>query len=775
MTEQSEVASMSSPRISLTDRPSRKQGRRRSSSPIRSTTPGETPRRSGSLPPDLALPNISAAKVTSRKFSAEIATDTQSSGCYKKMDSRTRSASFSAVSSGVEEEKDPRRGRSTSVPLDSDHSESHQLIMHKIDLVKDISKETLHSSAMPDLQLADTNSSRIAPLADPDQAVTHPEQVEPIEQGVPYDIDALSSSTEQSTCSILHTQAVTDSSQPALVLSVSVADSDLQPPITPSAVGEVTNPCLFSNQPETKADRSEVNIPAAPDMISNALQDYQVATEVLQNQENREDQDEPQMALVPERFIAETMISPLLLPSPTVKAGDRLTKSTTMASSIPDDDRSDWFELPQPETINVPAISITSPTISPVLALTARHEVPVHHPSSCTENEEEEQETITEQAPKFADPISPREPSIVVNDRTRQLEDAIVPETEPQDQVRPGSEISSVAAITPLSCIITAVGDEPQKEEEDRIAILPASISTLMPSLVQRRSRATSLDPEPRIVDERPITRRRTKSLESVKSSDVAIVPVLIQPVRRSSQPPESTDEKVVAQPVVEHASVISASVPTREGNRPRPRARQNKRKKTSRSQSQEPRYPRKRIKLIRSASFGVDQQAPIGILASIDDMRRDVDASGTKLNLSLGLGEASVVTTPPPAESQPKVSSSAITTASERGCPEIIEDISFEEVQAMLTAMKRGKEAGTKVETVEKHEPPQTPKKRHFSGLSQISVRPSSLIHHGPNTSKLTIFSDRLPIRLLRFSLRAMIPHPRLKHLRLPRFHTAR
>jgi hypothetical protein len=120
-----------------------------------------------------------------------------------------------------------------------------------------------------------------------------------------------------------------------------------------------------------------------------------------------------------------------------------------------------------------------------------------------------------------------------------------------------------------------------------------------------------------------------------------------------------------------------------------------------------------------------VDQQAPIGILASIDDMRRDVDASGTKLNLSLGLGEASVVTTPPPAESQPKVSSSAITTASERGCPEIIEDVSFEEVQAMLTVMKRGKETGTKVETVEKRESPQTPKKRPSSGLSQISVCP--------------------------------------------------
>jgi hypothetical protein len=722
MTEQSEVASMSSPRISLTDRPSRKQGRRRSSSPIRSTTPGETPRRSGSLPPDLALPNISAAKVTSRKFSAEIATDTQSSGCYKKMDSRTRSASFSAVSSGVEEEKDPRRGRSTSVPLDSDHSESHQLIMHKIDLVKDISKETLHSSAMPDLQLADTNSSRIAPLADPDQAVTHPEQVEPIEQGVPYDIDALSSSTEQSTCSILHTQAVTDSSQPALVLSVSVADSDLQPPITPSAVGEVTNPCLFSNQPETKADRSEVNIPAAPDMISNALQDYQVATEVLQNQENREDQDEPQMALVPERFIAETMISPLLLPSPTVRAGDRLTGSTTMVSSILEESRSDSSELPHRETINVPAIFITSPTISPML--TARIALPVRQPSSCTEKDEEEPETVTEQVPKVANPVSPEEPSTVVKEVTRQLEDMIESETEPQDQVGPGSTISPIAAIAPLSHIVTAVSDRPQKDEEYRIAILPVSISTPMPSLVQRRSRATSIDPEHRIVDERPITRRRAKSLESVNCSDAAKVSAFVQPVMRPSLPPESTDEEVVAQPVVEHTSGISASAPTREGNRPRPRARQNKRKKTSRSQSQELRYPRKRIKLIRSASFGVDQQAPIGILASIDDMRRDVDASGTKLNLSLGLGEA-VVTTPPPAQSQPKVSSSAITTASERGCPEIIEDISFEEVQAMLTVMKRGKETGTKVQTVEKPEPPQTPKKRRSSGLSQISVCP--------------------------------------------------
>jgi hypothetical protein len=428
------------------------------------------------------------------------------------------------------------------------------------------------------------------------------------------------------------------------------------------------------------------------------------------------------MALVPERFIAENMISPLLLPSPTVKAGDHLTSSTTVVSSIPEVNRADSFELPQPETINVPAIFITSPTISPVLAPSARIEIPVHHPSTCTENQEE-QEAAIEEVPKVADPVSPREPSTVVNNLTRQLEDTVEPETEPQDQVRPGSEMSSAAAITPLSYIITAVGDGPQKEEEDRIAILPASISTLMPSLVQRRSRATSLDPEPQIVDERPITQRRAKSLESVKNSDVAICPVFVQPVTRPSQPPESTDEEVVAQPVVEHASVISASAPTREGNRPRPRARQNKRKKTSRSQSQEPRIPRKRIKLIRSASFGVDQQAPIGILASIDDMRRDVDASGTKLKLSLGLGEASVVTTPPPAESQPKVSSSAITTASEHDCSEIIEDVSFEEVQAMLTVMRRGKEKGTEVETVEKYEPPQTPKKRPSSGLSQISV----------------------------------------------------
>jgi hypothetical protein len=723
MTEQSEVVFASSPKSSLTGLSSRKLDRGRSLSPVRSTGPGETTRRSGSLPPDSALPSIRAAKGTFRKYPTEDSTNTQSSGCYKKMNSRTRSASFSAVSSGVEEEKDTRRGRSTSVPLDSDHSESHQWIMHKIDFIKHISKETLDPSATPDLQLANTNSSRIAPLADPDQAVTHPEQVEPIEQGVHYDLDALSSSTEQSTCSILHTQAVTDSSQPALVLSVSVADSDLQPPITPSAVGEVTNPCLFSNQPETKADRSEVNIPAAPDMISNALQDYQVATEVLQNQENREDQDEPQMALVPERFIAETMISPLLLPSPTVRAGDRLTGSTTMVSSILEESRSDSSELPHRETINVPAIFITSPTISPML--TARIALPVRQPSSCTEKDEEEPETVTEQVPKVANPVSPEEPSTVVKEVTRQLEDMIESETEPQDQVGPGSTISPIAAIAPLSHIVTAVSDRPQKDEEYRIAILPVSISTPMPSLVQRRSRATSIDPEHRIVDERPITRRRAKSLESVNCSDAAKVSAFVQPVMRPSLPPESTDEEVVAQPVVEHTSGISASAPTREGNRPRPRARQNKRKKTSRSQSQELRYPRKRIKLIRSASFGVDQQAPIGILASIDDMRRDVDASGTKLNLSLGLGEASVVTTPPPAQSQPKVSSSAITTASERGCPEIIEDISFEEVQAMLTVMKRGKETGTKVQTVEKPEPPQTPKKRPSSGLSQISVCP--------------------------------------------------
>ena len=689
---------------------------------MRLTTPGETTRRSGTLPPDLDIPSISAAKGTFRKYPTEDSTNnTQHSTCYKKMNSRTRSASFSAVSSGVEEEKDPRRGRSSSVPLDPDHSESHQLIMHKIDFVKDISKETLDSSATPDLQLANTNSSRIAPLADPDQAVTHPEQVEPIEQGVPYDIDALSSSTEQYTCPILHTQAVTASSQPVLVLSV--ADSDLQPPITPSAAGEVTDPCLFSNQPETKPDHTEGDIPVAFDTTLNASQTCQLATESLQNQENREDQDEPQMALVPERFIAETMISPLLLLSPTIKAGDRLTSSTTVVSSIPEENRSDSFELPYRETINVPTIFITSPAISPVLALTARIALPVRHPSSCTEKEEEEQETVTGQVPETADPVSLREPSIV---ETRQLEDTIEAETEPQDQVGPTSEISSAAAITPFSHIVTADGDGPQKDEEYRIAVLPAPIPTSMPSLVQGGSRATSLDPEPRIVDERPITRRRAKSLESVKSSDVAIVPVFVQPVTRPSQPPESTDEEVVAaQPVVEHAPVISASAPTREGNRPRPRARQNKRKKTSRSQSQEPRYPRKRIKLIRSASFGVDQQAPIGILASIDDMRRDVDASGTKLKLSLGLGEASVVTTPPPAESQPKVSSSAITTASERDCPEIIEDVSFEEVQAMLTVMKRGKETGTKVETVEKHEPPQTPKKRPSSGLSQISVCP--------------------------------------------------
>lgn len=720
MTEQSEVASVSSPRTSLTDLPRGKQVRRKSLSPIRSATPGETARRSGSLPPDFALPSISAAKGTFRKFSAEVSTNTQSSGRYKKMDSRTRSASFSPVSNQVEERKDPHRDRSTSVPLDPDHLKSYQLITHKIDLSEPISKETWDSSTTPDLQLYNTNSLRIASPVDPDQAVTQPEQVEPIEQDMPYDIDAPSSSMEQSSCPILHTQAVMDSRQPALVLSV--ADPDLQPPITPSAVGEVTEPCLFSNQPETNPDHTEGDIPVAFDTTLDASQTCQLATQSLQNQGNREDQDEPQMALVSERFIAETMISPLLLP--TVKAGDRLTSSTTMVSSIPEKDRSDWFELPHRETINVPAISITSPTISPVLAPTARIEVPVRHPSSYTENQEEREAAI-EQVPKVANPVSPREPSTVVKDVTRQLEDMIESETEPQGQVGPGSGISSTAAIKPLSYIITAVGDGPQKEEEDRIAILPASISTLMPSLVQRRSRATSLDPEPRIVDERPITRRRAKSLESVKSLDVAIVPVFVHPVTRPSQPPESTDERVVAQPVVEYASVISASAPTHEGNRPRPRARQNKRKIPSRSQSQEPRYPRKRIKLIRSASFGVDQQAPIGILASIDDMRRDVDASGTKLKLSLGLGEASVVTTPPPAESQPKVSSSAFTTASERGCPEIIEDISFEEVQAMLTVMKRGKETGTKVETVEKHEPPQTPNKRPSSGLSQISVCP--------------------------------------------------
>jgi hypothetical protein len=724
MFEHSEVVFASSPRSSLTDLPRRQQGRRRSLSPVRSTTPGETTRRSGSLPPDSALPCISPTKGTFRKYPTEDWTNnTQHSICYKKMNSRTRSASFSAVSSGVEEGKDPRRGRSTSVPLDPDHPKSHQSIMHKIDLVKPISNEALDSSTTPDLQLANTNCSRIAPLMDPDQAVTHPEQVEPIEQGVPCDIDGLSSSTEQSTCPILHTQAVTDSSQPALVPSVAIPD--LQPPVTSSAIGEVTDPCLISDQPETNPDQIGVDVSVASHTISNASQADQLVTEALPNQEDREDQDEPQMALVPKRFIAETMISPLLLPSPTVTAGERLTTSTTIVASITEEGRSDSFELLHPETIDVPAIFVTSPTISPILAPSARIEVPVHHPSSCTENEEEEQETVTEQAPKFADPVSPREPSIAVNDLTRQLEDTIEPETEPQDQVGPGSEISTAAAMTPLSHIITAGGDGPQKEEENRIAILPASISTPMPSLVQGGSRATSLDPEPGIVDERPIARRRAKSLESFKSSDAAIVPVFVQPVTRPSQPPESTDEEVVAQPVVEHASVISASALTREGNRPRPRARQNKRKKTSRSQSQELRYPRKRIKLIRSASFGVDQQAPIGILASIDDMRRDVDASGTKLNLSLGLEEASVVTTPPPAESQPKVSSSAITTASERGCPEIIEDVSFEEVQAMLTVMKRGKETGTKVETVEKRESPQTPKKRPSSGLSQISVCP--------------------------------------------------